>query len=150
MALLTFSEFVNVLFPFLRNGESETQFIKMLTNQIMQGKPGAKTYDNKSRNPILNKSNRAIQYYFKGERFISQGDASIIVSSCDRYKFEDYMRSQCSEDGLSQLKEEMVKCLPKGTIGEKCDIVSFCADLLVDILKDLASGKEDRRRKGDK
>lgn len=40
MALLTFSEFVNVLFPFLRNGESETQFIKMLTNQIMQGKPG--------------------------------------------------------------------------------------------------------------
>lgn len=148
MPLLTFSQFVNVLFPFLRNGESETQFIKMLTNQIMKGKPGAKTYDNKSRNPILNKSDRAIQYYFSGERSISQEDASIILSSCDKYKFEEYMRSQCSEDCLLQLKEELERLLPEGTIGEKCDIVAFCADLFADILKDLAFGRADKRKKG--
>jgi len=147
MALLTFSQFAKVLLPYCGSEGSETQFVKTLTNKIMQGKPGAKTYDGKCRNPLLNKSNRAIQYYFTGERSISRRDASVIFSSSDRYKFEEYLRHQCSEDGLSHLKKELVECLPQGTIKEECDIIEFCADLFVDILKDLASGKGDKRQK---
>lgn len=114
---------------------------------MMEGRPGAKTYDNKSKNPLLDKSNRAIQYYFTGERSISQKDASVIFSSSDLYKFEEHLRSYCSEDCLSQLKEELEKILPEGTIEEKCDIVAFCADQFADILKDLAFGRADKRRK---
>lgn len=148
MALLTFSEFANVLFPYCRNGESEVKFVETLTNKIMEGKPGAKTYDDKCKNPLLNKLPRAKQQYFTGERPIPSGVASIIFDKSDTYKFEEYLRHICSEQRLQDIKADLSARLPEGTIPKDCnDIVPFCADLFVDILRDLASGKADGRRK---
>lgn len=151
MALLTFSQFANVLFPYCRNGEYEHEFIGTLTNKIMEGKPGAKTYDGICRNPILSKSTRMKQYYFTGKRSISQKDASVILNRCNKSKFEDYLQHICSEEIERGLAEDLNKCLPQGTtVKDWREVIPFCADLFVDILKDLASGKADKRKKEQK
>ena len=84
---------------------------------------------------------RTLQAYFKGNRPISKRDASILYANSEPYKFEEYLRYQCSDNGLSALKADLEEKLNQGPISVKPDTAELCADLFTGILKNLASGK---------
>lgn len=131
---MTFSQFAQALYTYLRNGKKEEDFVMELTNQIMGGQPGRAHSDGTYQNPMLSKDARSLIYYFSGERLIPQKDASIILSSINKYKFEQYLEKYCSEDARNLLKKDLAKIeiLPDG------DTVEICADLFEQILHDLA------------
>lgn len=143
MTQLSFSEFVQILYPFCGYGATEAEYIITLTNKIMEGQPGRALKGDKYQNPMKSKSPRTLQAYFKGTRPISKSDACILFAHSDTYKFEEYLRYQCSEGGQKLLKAQMERRLEQEIANEKFDIVAFCADLFVDILFRLASGNID-------
>lgn len=135
---MTFSEFAKALYTYYGNGEKQTDFVIRLTDKIMGGRPGREHKDGTFQNPLRSKDNRTLLSYFNGERRISQGDAGIILSSSDKYKFEEYLRNQCSEDAQKLLKQDISKI---EKINDNQDIVEACADIFVSILQDLAKKK---------
>lgn len=141
MATLSFSEFVALLYPYCGNGATEAEFIVTITNKIMRGQPGRVNKADKYQNPMQNKSPRTLQAYFKGTRSISKRDASILYANSDTYKFEEHLHYQCSENRLPSLRADLEEELKQGPIDPSVDVISFCADLFVDILKDLSRGK---------
>ena len=140
MAALSFSEFIVLLYPYCGNRATEAEYIITITDKIMKGQPGRVSKEDKYQNPIRNKSLRTLQAYFKGTRSISKRDASILYANSDTYRFEEHLLYRCSENRLPSLKEELEEKLNQGAIDEQ-NIVSVCADLFVEILKDLATGK---------
>lgn len=132
---MTFSEFATMLRPYCGNGTTKADFVILLTDKIMKGQPGRAHADDTFQNPLRGKDNRTLELYFSGERTISDRAAGILFSSHDKYKFEEYLRSQCSDDALEQLEEELEA---KTGVAVKGDPVEVCADLFVEILKDLA------------
>lgn len=145
MTALSFSEFVALLYPYCGNGETEADFIVTITDRIMRGHPGRRNKvvnkEDMYQNPMRNKSVRTLQAYFKGNRPISKRDASILYANSEPYKFEEYLRYQCSDNGLSALKADLEEKLNQGPISVKLDTAELCADLFTGILKNLASGK---------
>ncbi len=132
---MTFSEFANMLFPYCRNGETKAEYVKTLTNKIMGGQPGRGHADGKYQNPLLDKDTRILEMYFSGDRAIPQTAAAILFSSHDKYKFEEYIRSLCSEDALECLAKDLEA---KTGAAVKGDPVEMCADLFEEILYNLA------------
>lgn len=131
---MTFSQFAQVLYTYCRDVGTQGEFVIQLTDKIMGGRPGRAHSDGTYQNPIRGKDSRSLLYYFNGERPIPQKDASIIFSSIDKYKFEEYLRKRCSEEAQAKLKEDLEKVeqIPDG------DIAEVCADLFEQILHDLA------------
>lgn len=163
MARLTFSEFANLMYPYCGNGATQAEFVIALTDQIMKGRPARtrsikeeeksdeekldekksdeKRTEERYQNPIRDKSLRTLQAYYKGTRSISKGAASRVFASSDPYKFENYVRYQCSESGLSKLEAHLEKKLNQKITSKNFDIAAACAELFVEILHELASGK---------
>lgn len=141
MATLSFSEFAALLYPYCGNGANEADYIVTITDKIMRGQPGRVSKEDKYQNPMRNKSTRTLQAYFEGARRISKRDASILYANSDTYRFEEHLHYQCSENRLPSLRADLEEKLKQGTIDTREDIISFCAELFVDILKDLARGE---------
>lgn len=135
---MNFSEFAKTLYPYCANGCNQADFVIALTDKIMEGQPGRAHQGDRYQNPLRSKDERTLLSYFNGERSISQGDASIILSCIDRYKFEQYLQKQCSSDALELLAKDLSKI--EG-INENQDVDEICADLLVTILHALAIKK---------
>ena len=136
---LNFSDFAKALFPYCRKGSGQADFVILLTDKIMNGRPGRAPHeDGKFQNPLRAKDERTLQAYFNGGRPIPPGDASIILSRIDKFKFEEYLRGCCSDDALNLLRNDLSKAKVKG-FADDSDIVEFCADLFGDILHDLAA-----------
>ena len=135
---MNFSDFSKTLFVYCSNGESQANFVQTLTDKIMSGQPGRVRKNDIAQNPMRNKDERTLLAYFNGERCISQGDASIILCSVDKYKFEEYLRYRCSDDAQSLLWDDISQM---AEINNAQDIAEICADMFVAILHDLAAKK---------
>lgn len=145
MASLSFGKFVQILYPHCGYGETEANFIIRLTDKIMEGRPGRarlgkEKKEDQYKNPMRNKSIRTLQAYYKGARPISKRDASILFANSDKYKFEEDLRHLCSDNALQSLEKQLEKALNRKITDKELDVVSFCADLFLDILFELASG----------
>lgn len=134
---MTFSDFAKVLFTYCNEGEKQGDFVVHITNKIMGGRPGREHGDGSYQNPLGGKDNDILLHYLNGNRSIPQCDASIILRRIDKYKFEEYLRSRCSEDAQKLLRKDLaaIEEIPDG------DIVEICADLFEQILHDLAEKK---------
>lgn len=132
---MTFSEFAKLLYPYCSNGESKAEFVKVLTNQIMDGQPARGHADGGYQNPLLDKDTRTLEMYYDGDRAIPKTSASILFRSHDGSKFEDFVQHQCSNDALQELRETLKAKTGRdsGTLPER-----LCAELFIEILKDLA------------
>lgn len=134
---MTFCQFAKVMCTYCNEWEKESDFVIHLVDKIMHGQPGRAHADGTYQNPLRGKESRTLLYYLSGDRSIPQADASIIFSSVDKYKFEEYLRCRCSEDAQSRLREDLEKIeeIPDG------DVVEVCADLFEQILHNLAAKK---------
>jgi len=135
---MTFSEFANLLYPYCGNGENKAEFVKSLTNKIMDGQPGRGHADGKYQNPLLDKDTRILEMYFNGDRAIPKTAATVLFGNHDKYKFEKYIRYQCSDGALECLEKDLEE---KIDIRDKkgLDTEEICADLFVEILRELAT-----------
>lgn len=88
---MTFSEFVQALYPYCNEGDNKPEFVKHLVGQIMDGQPGRVHYDGGWQNPMIEKDDRTLLNYFNGFRSISPKDASRIYCSIKTEKFEKYI-----------------------------------------------------------
>lgn len=131
---MTFSQFAKVLYTCCRDVGTQGEFVIQLTDKIMGGRPGRAHADGTYQNPMRGKDTRSLLYYFSGERKIPQKDASVLLSSVDKYKFEVYLRDRYSEDAQIQLKHDLaeIETIPDG------DVVEVCADIFEQVLHDLA------------
>ena len=133
---MVFSELAKILYPYCGKGMRQSEFVVLLVDKIMSGRPGRAYKDGSYRNPLRVKEERALLSYFNGERDISKKDACLILSRIDKYRFEAFLRSACSDRALELLKEDMSsRVLLTG--GE--DIAEVCSDQLELIIKTLAS-----------
>ena len=131
---VTFSQFAKTLYPYFQEKYTEAEFTVELVTQIMHGQPGRAHSDGTYQNPLLHKDERNWNYFFSGTRKIPRKDSSRILSSIDKYKFEQYLRRCCSEGALNRIKKDLseIETIPKG------DGAEVCADLFEQILHDLA------------
>ena len=65
---LNFSDFAKVLFPYCRKGSGQADFVILLTDKIMNGRPGRAHEDGGFQNPLRAKDERTLQAYFNGGR----------------------------------------------------------------------------------
>lgn len=132
---MTFSQFVQTLYPYFREGKTEGEFVTEIISQIMHGQPGRAHSDGTYQNPLLDIDERNWIYYYSGKRTIPQKYASRILSSIDKSKFEKYLHRHCSKDALIHIKKDLSKTekIPSG------DAASACADLLEKILHDIVA-----------
>ena len=135
---MTFSEFARILYPYLGKGETERDYLIRLTDKIMGGRPGRSHQDGGYQNPLRGKDDRILQYYFTGKRNIPQSHASMILSSVDKDKFNDYLVNQCSNDALEMLAKDLSNF---GINVGKNLVPQICTDLFVEILHNLATVK---------
>lgn len=140
MKSLTFSDFAKILHTYCGCGNTKSEFVITLTNQIMGGRPGSAIKGDKYKNPMIMKEPHTLRNYYNGTRSISQGDASLILSRAERYKFEEFLRKKCSEDALSLMKNKLYEYLKKENADDKCDIVELCADVFIKILENISNG----------
>lgn len=132
---MTFSEFVQALYPYCNEGDNKPEFVKHLVGQIMDGQPGRAHYDGGCQNPMIEKDDRTLLNYFNGSRSISPKDASRIYCSIKTEKFEKYITKRCSAEAQILLLDDLLKVEDikgKGTVPE------VCAQLFAKILYDLA------------
>lgn len=131
---MTFSQFAQVLEKYCSDVGTRGDFIVLLTDKIMGGRPGRAHKGGGYQNPMRDKDARSLLYFYSGERSISKPDAKILLRSVDKYKFEEFLQKCCSEDALNQLRNDLenIEAIPGG------NIVEVCADLFEQILKDLA------------
>lgn len=149
MATLTFSELAILLYPYCGNGATESEYIITMADKIMRGRPGRASGTDQYQNPLRSKSTRALQAYYKGTRPISKRDASILYANSDKGKFEEHLNHHCSDDSIKSLRIELEKKLNQGSIKIK-DVFPLCADLYVEILKNLASRSPKEKSAQDK
>lgn len=135
---MTFSDLAKVLYPYYGGGLNKTEFVVLLVNKIMCGRPGRAHQDGTYQNPLQGKNERILLSYFNGERNIPRGDASIILSSIDKYKFEMYLRNYCSEPALALLKSDVSQMV---SMKDTEDVIEVCADQFEAIIKSLASNE---------
>lgn len=115
---------------------TDAEFVIHLVNQIMAGRPGRMHANGTFQNPLGHKDAQVLASYYKGTRSITKGDASIILSSIDKYKFEEYLRKNCSENAQKLLMKDLSEI---ESIDNKGDFAEVCADLFEKILHDLAT-----------
>jgi len=115
---------------------TDAEFVIHLVNQIMAGRPGRMHADGTFQNPLGHKNAQILALYYKGIRSIPKGDASIILSSIDKYKFEEYLRKNCSDQAQEMLMKDLSEI---ESIDNKGDFAEVCADLFEKIIYDLAT-----------
>ena len=133
---MTFSQFLKVLYTYCNEGESKSEFVVHMVNQIMDGRPGRMREDGSYQNPLKDKDTRTLLNYFNGERSISSKDASTIYSSIKTEKFEKYIDQHCSVDAQSRLLDDLtpITAVPKNEMTPQ-----ICSQLFEAILRELAS-----------
>lgn len=136
MEFLTFSQFAKKLYPYCGHGKNEDEFVIALTDKIIGGRPGRAIGTDNYKNPMRSKNIRTLQAYFEGTRSISKQNASEIYSKIDRYRFEQFLMQETSDDAQKMLKVDLAEYLPDN---DKRSIAEICADLFAEILKKLAS-----------
>ena len=133
---MTLSQFLKVLYPYCNEGESKSEFVVHMVNQIMDGRPGRMREDGSYQNPLKDKDTRTLLNYSNGERSISSKDASTIYSSIKTEKFEKYISKHCSMDAQSRLLDDLtpITAVPKNEMTPQ-----ICSQLFETILRELAS-----------
>lgn len=134
---MTFSDFAQMMYPIIGNGENKSKFIIKLTKMIMK-RPKTKgdikkSYDD-SYYPLNNLSINTLEKIFNGKRNLSQKAAIVINSHLDKNRFSNYLR-KFSDD----VKDLIGSALKKNEIEiVNGDIIETCTEFYVKIIQDCA------------
>lgn len=133
---MTFSEYAQMLNPYLSAGMLPDKFIISLTAQIVE-----KSFFNENTriedHPLGNKDEDTLRRIYNGTKSLARKDAQIILNHLDKARFQDYLL-ELSVDTLGLIHDAMLK----NGITIDDDAINICTDLFVSILEDCASRKQ--------
>ena len=127
---MNFSQFAKALYPFYGAGLTETDFIIEVTNKIME-------HSSDENNPLKNLKPDFRKRIFEGSRSISRKNAATILNSLDKIRFEEYING-LTDDARRNISNYLGEY---GYIIPFTDVAFQCAEILENILKNIASGK---------
>lgn len=122
---MTFSEFIQKLYPYCGNGETQPQFLLTLLTNIT----------NEQADPIFDKEDSDLRKIFSGTRNLPKKSASYFLTHLDKGKFDTYLYDLLSEDALTELCNEFESSIGNAT---KDDITTKLSDYFSSILKNIA------------
>lgn len=133
---MTFSEFVNKIYPCCGNGRTESKFIEDFLKDIVD------EYDKK----ILLKDDTEYRKYFNAcnststkPRTITKKMASYLLSHLDKDKFEDFIVNNSNDTSLNELCYVFIEEVPTAT---KNDIAQKIVPILKKIIENIAKVKK--------
>lgn len=123
---MTFSAFVQKLYPHCSNGKIPADFVVEVLSEITTEQDDS----------IFDKSNDYLKKIYNGTKSISQKSASAILTKLDKNKFDSYLYELLSEDALIELSTDFENELGNVT---KDEITTKLTDLFVLIIKRIAT-----------
>lgn len=133
---MEFSDFSRILYSYIGSGDEYPKFVLELLSLVSSNKDDFFCNQN---NPFLKMNTSTLNGYFRGSKKISEKNAGFIKSNFDSTQFIDKIDS-LSVDLKTNLAKELgiegfdIKLLP-----EKC------ADIFLQIISDIASGKKQEK-----
>lgn len=133
---MEFSDFSRILYSYIGSGDEYPKFVLELLSLVSSNKDDFFCNQN---NPFLEMDTSTLSGYFNGSKKISKKNAGVIKSNFDSTEFIDKIDS-LSVDLKTNLAKELgiegfdIKLLP-----EKC------ADIFLQIISDIASGKKQEK-----
>lgn len=133
---MTFSDFAKILFPYCADGQTQSDFVLLLVDMIME-EPQAE-YDKKNSeednyNPLSTLKPDTLGKIYSGKHTISKGNASIIKGHLDKERFAQYINDK-PIDAQMEIADTMSRSAPSFDVKETGQ---SCAELFSQILDDL-------------
>jgi len=126
---ITFSVFLNLLYPYCGQGKSKADFVVMIIDHFMP-KPAGRKGDGYI-NPMRNRDNRTLLNYYNGSRPIPTKVSSEILGRANKTRFEEFIQS-FTEYAQRLIAEELQSM--GFTSANQNNVDQFCADVLESIL----------------
>ena len=128
--MITFSEFLKILYPICGNGMKPADFIVALIDSVTDD------MDDEF-NPLLDNRSDYLASMYRGSRKIPKQDATFILGRLSKNRFADYI-SCFSDDGIKSIS---LKLSDMGyAVKDKYHVASACAELLAGILNERITG----------
>lgn len=129
---MTFSEYVQKLYPFYGNGEEESNFlIRLLSSATTE--QDDKCFDYKP---------EYLKRIYNGKKSLNKKSASYILTHLDKAQFDSEFFELLSDDALIELCKTFENEVGNAS---KEDITQKLADLFTEILKIIASQKQEKQ-----
>lgn len=123
---MTFSEFANILYPFIGGEKTTSDFIIELTNHIMEepfSEEDVKAKEEDKYNPLAEFETNSLQKIYKGSTPFSKKNARRILKHLDKAKFYEYI-DKLSYDTQLGIKNELLANDPAISIDDICETCS--------------------------
>lgn len=137
---MNLSEFIQLLYPYLGDGEAPSEYIKKLFDNLMEESNGKQDADG-SYNPLYDLTPDFLNRIYNATEKLAKKRATKILGRLDASKFADYINDTLSLDALAAIKNQLEKQQLQLTINE---ISEKCIEILIGILNDLASGTKSK------
>ena len=132
---------MKTLYPIIGKGESKSNFLICLTNEIMVD-PLTETDQQKASNdeynPLAGKGTSVLEKIYNGKRNLPAKDAGEIVSRLDKEKFIEYL-SEFPDDTIKLIGIALNKNGVNPPVNDLNNIINACTDLFVSVLANCAS-----------
>lgn len=140
--MMTFSDFIKILYSYIGNGQQIPDFIVDITNQIMEEpntKNTVKQDKNGKYNPLSSKNSDMLYKIYQGKKALPKKDAQIILAHIDPDRFRCHLL-HFPEKTINLIASELRDKNVKMNIDENGeeDIEATCAELFASIIEDCA------------
>lgn len=130
---VNFSQFAQMLYPFLSNGAKEAQFVLTLIDNIMETPDGE---NNDEYNPLSSYEENSLRKFYKGSSIFSHSNAKKILNRLDAANFETYLSNNLTASAQTYL----VKSLSNFSIkANERDLSEKCTDTFIAILEEIVT-----------
>ena len=137
---MTFSQFVQMLYPLIGKEQSPADFILFLTDQIMDIQTGSDDPSvNYNMNPLVRLSPDSLTKIYNGSRSLSKKRARIIVAQLNTENFKSYLLT-FSEDVIGLIASALQR-----NENDYEKTVDSCTELFVSTLKECAYRKKKKK-----
>ena len=139
---MTFSTFAKMMYPFIGNAETSSDFVISLTNLVMKASHDGQDVDDY--NPLSKYKPNTLAKYYNGERNIPKNIATEIIKHMDITEFRNKIDA-LPFDTLLMLDAELKR--NKVEIDDINDIINTCSDLFESILYNCANKSKTRDKR---
>lgn len=133
---MEFSDFSRILYSYIGSGDEYPKFVLELLSLVSSNKDDFFCNQN---NPFLEMDTSTLSGYFNGSKKISKKNAGVIKSNFDSTEFIDKIDSLSVDLKTNLAKELEIEGFDIKLLPEKC------ADIFLQIISDIASGKKQEK-----